>query len=177
MSSPRLFRFPKPQWLNSPNTRTAGVYFAGALVRPSLPTEILSSISLWHLPLFLPPPSHPPNPHLIKRHPRHPTDQTFSQFSLGFFFFIDAACWSHSGRNNGEVHVTFVDWIPGICSALGMLVINSIEKARLSDDSYSYSGSGNAWKARVLLFLGFALLAGGVAGSVVGASFFLMLEQ
>ena len=28
----RLFRFPKPQWLNSANTRTAGVYFAGALV-------------------------------------------------------------------------------------------------------------------------------------------------
>lgn len=28
----RLFRFPKPAWLNSANTRTAGVYFAGALV-------------------------------------------------------------------------------------------------------------------------------------------------
>lgn len=34
MSSNRLFRFPKPEWLNSPNTRTAGVYAAGALVRP-----------------------------------------------------------------------------------------------------------------------------------------------
>ena len=32
MSTHRLFRFPKPQWLNSPNTRTAGVYLAGALV-------------------------------------------------------------------------------------------------------------------------------------------------
>ena len=61
----------------------------------------------------------------------------------------------------------FVDWIPGICSALGMLVINSIEKSRLSADSYSYSGTGVAWKARLVLFLGFALLAGGVAGSVV----------
>lgn len=34
MTSNRLFRFPKPEWLNSPNTRTAGVYAAGALVRP-----------------------------------------------------------------------------------------------------------------------------------------------
>ncbi|KAK2763547.1 hypothetical protein FQN52_004667 [Onygenales sp. PD_12] len=87
-------------------------------------------------------------------------------FSLGFFFFIDAAAYSHSSRNGGDVHVKFVDWIPGICSALGMLVINSIEKSRLSADSFSYSGSGVAWKARFVLFLGFALLAGGLAGSV-----------
>ena len=30
--SHRLFRFPKPAWMNSANTRTAGVYIAGALV-------------------------------------------------------------------------------------------------------------------------------------------------
>ena len=65
------------------------------------------------------------------------------------------------------MHINFVDWIPGICSALGMLVINSIEKTRLSADSYSYSGTGVAWKARLVLFLGFALMAGGLAGSVV----------
>lgn len=32
MESNRLFRFPKPAWMNSANTRTAGVYIAGALV-------------------------------------------------------------------------------------------------------------------------------------------------
>ena len=48
-----------------------------------------------------------------------------------------------------------------------MLVINSIDKARLSADSFSYSGNGVAWKARLVLFLGFALMAGGLAGSVV----------
>ncbi|KLJ07792.1 hypothetical protein EMPG_16735 [Blastomyces silverae] len=85
-------------------------------------------------------------------------------FSLGFFFLVDAAAYSRS--YGGLVHVKFVDWIPGICSALGMLVINSIEKSRLSADSYSYSGNGVAWKARFVLFLGFALLAGGLAGSV-----------
>ncbi|KAI9802032.1 MAG: hypothetical protein M1825_003088 [Sarcosagium campestre] len=118
MSSDRLWRFPKPEWVNSATTRTAGVYVAGAL------------------------------------------------FSLGFFFFIDAATFSHSAKNGGEVHIKFVDWIPGICSALGMLVINSIEKTRLSADSFSYSGSGVALKARLVLFLGFALMAGGLAGSV-----------
>lgn len=69
--------------------------------------------------------------------------------------------------NGSDIHVKFVDWIPGICSALGMLVINSIDKARLSADSFSYSGNGVAWKARLVLFLGFALMAGGLAGSVV----------
>lgn len=48
-----------------------------------------------------------------------------------------------------------------------MLVINSIDKGRLSGDSFSYSGNGVAWKARLVLFLGFALMAGGLAGSVV----------
>ncbi|MDI1491766.1 MAG: Vacuolar protein sorting-associated protein 68 [Ramalina farinacea] len=118
MSSNRLFRFPKPEWINSPNLRTAGVYTAGAL------------------------------------------------FSLGFFFFIDVSTYSRSWKNASDVHIKFVDWIPGICSALGMLVINSIEKTRLSADSYSYSGTGVAWKARLVLFLGFALMAGGLAGSV-----------
>jgi hypothetical protein len=31
-TSTRLFRFPTPAWLNSANTRTAGVYLAGGLV-------------------------------------------------------------------------------------------------------------------------------------------------
>ncbi|KAF2640611.1 UPF0220-domain-containing protein [Massarina eburnea CBS 473.64] len=88
-------------------------------------------------------------------------------FSLGFYMLIDIASWSRSALNGSDAHVTFVDWIPGICSALGMLVINSIDKSRLSADSFSYSGNGVAWKARLVLFLGFALLAGGLAGSVV----------
>ncbi|KAI4610112.1 uncharacterized protein J4E87_010868 [Alternaria ethzedia] len=119
--SNRLFRFPKPAWMNSANTRTAGVYIAGAL------------------------------------------------FAMGFYTLIDISVWSKSAMNGSEptVHITFVDWIPGICSALGMLVINSIDKSRLSADSFSYSGNGVAWKARLVLFLGFALLAGGLAGSVV----------
>ena len=139
MTSSRLFRFPKPEWINSPNTRTAGVYLAGCLVSLSPYTKSTSSLPLTML----------------------------FQFSLGFFFFIDASTYSHSSKNGSNVHIKFVDWIPGICSALGMLVINSIEKTRLSADSYSYSGTGVAWKARLVLFLGFALMAGGLAGSVV----------
>lgn len=48
-----------------------------------------------------------------------------------------------------------------------MLVINSIEKSRLSgSDDYAYSSSGVAWKARLVLFTGFALMAGGLSGSI-----------
>lgn len=88
---------------------------------------------------------------------------------MGFYTLIDISVWSKSVMNPSDppVHITFVDWIPGICSALGMLVINSIDKSRLSADSFSYSGNGVAWKAKLVLFLGFALLAGGLAGSVV----------
>lgn len=79
---------------------------------------------------------------------------------------LDSAVWSKSPRNGSNVHVRFVDWLPLIFSSLGMLIINSVEKQRLSADSFSYSGSGVAWKARVVLFLGFAALAGGMAGGV-----------
>ncbi len=46
-----------------------------------------------------------------------------------------------------------------------MIIINSIDKSRLSGDNFSYSGDGVAWKARVVLFMGFAAMAGGLAGS------------
>ena len=46
-----------------------------------------------------------------------------------------------------------------------MLVINSIERSRLVADAYSYSGGGVAWKAKLVLFMGFALMAGGLAVS------------
>lgn len=88
------------------------------------------------------------------------------QFSLAFYVMLDSAVWSKSARNGSNVHVKFVDWLPLVFSSLGMLIINSVEKTRLSGDSWSYSGSGVAWKARVVLFLGFAALAGGMAGGV-----------
>lgn len=45
--------------------------------------------------------------------------------------------------------------------------INLIDKSRLHGDAYEYSGSSLVWKARLFLFLGFALIAGGFAGSFV----------
>jgi hypothetical protein len=88
------------------------------------------------------------------------------QFSIAFYTLLDASVWSHSPLNGSDIHIKFIDWLPLIFSTLGMLIINSIEKTRLSADSFSYSGSGVAWKARVVLFLGFAFLAGGMAGGV-----------
>lgn len=91
-------------------------------------------------------------------------------YSIGFWFFMDAVIFSKT-VNALTVHVTFVDWIPAICLLLGMLVVNSVEKLRLLNDTLalsSFGGAGHAvWQARVVLFLGFALLAGGVAGSFV----------
>jgi len=118
MSEQRLWKFQRPEWLNSATARSAGVYAAGGL------------------------------------------------FSLSFYLLLDAAVFSKSALNGSSYHITFIDWLPFIFSSLGMLIINSIEKSRLSADSFSYSGSGVAWKARVVLFLGFAFLAGGLAGGI-----------
>lgn len=91
-------------------------------------------------------------------------------YALGAWLFMDAVIYSKTA-NASTVHVTFIDWIPFICSTLGMLIVNSIEKNRLLQDalaSGSFTGSSStAWQARVVLFLGFALLAGGLSGSIV----------
>jgi len=165
MSSHRLFRFPKPQWLNSATARVAGVYLAGALVslyNTALvfltPYLLLAIVYFTFLVLVCWKP--------YSEAATEASNTFIYQFSVGFFSFIDAAAFSKSARNGSDYHVNFVDWIPGICSALGMLVINSIDKNRLAADSFSYSGNGVAWKARLVLFLGFALMAGGLAGSV-----------
>ena len=64
------------------------------------------------------------------------------------------------------MHVTFADWVPGLCSLLGILVVNLIDKDRVRGDE-GFGDSSAVWRARLFLFVGFALMAGGLAGSVV----------
>ncbi|KAK6203348.1 uncharacterized protein RJT21DRAFT_26553 [Scheffersomyces amazonensis] len=100
-------------------------------------------------------------------------------YAVGFWSIIDAAIYSKT-VNASIVHVTFVDWIPFICSTLGMLIVNSIEKSNLfvdSNTSFAGGSNGNAWAARIILFLGFALLAGGLAGSFMVFILKFLLKQ
>lgn len=96
-------------------------------------------------------------------------------YALGFWAFIDSVLFSKY-NNASDLHITFVDWVPFLCSTFGMLIVNSIEKNRLlqgalSGDNGMFGGmnmdSQLAWQARSVLFLGFALLAGGISGSLV----------
>ncbi|KAF7967807.1 hypothetical protein HWV62_33003 [Athelia sp. TMB] len=93
-------------------------------------------------------------------------------FALANWTFLDAAILSaHAHPPYDEpqvpspVHVTFVDWIPGICSLLGMLVVSLIDKDRIRGEE-GFGDSRAVWRARVFLFIGFALMAGGLAGSI-----------
>ncbi|KAF8932581.1 hypothetical protein BGZ58_006917 [Dissophora ornata] len=91
-------------------------------------------------------------------------------FALGWWFLIDAAVYSKNWNyDNGDKHVSieFVDWVPGICSTVGMIIIECIDKASLREDSSFYGdGVSVVWRARFFLFIGFAFMAGGLAGSV-----------
>jgi hypothetical protein len=62
-----------------------------------------------------------------------------------------------------------VDWLPGISALLGMLVVSLIDKDRVrgGDSGYADGSASAVWRARLFLFIGFALMAGGLAGSVV----------
>jgi hypothetical protein len=88
--------------------------------------------------------------------------------------FWDAAILSSHAKPPADaphdtipVHVTFVDWIPGICSTLGLLIVNLINKEHLIAQGAFHQEDAIVWRARLFLFLGFALMAGGLAGSVV----------
>lgn len=88
-------------------------------------------------------------------------------FAIGFWTMMDAAVYSKT-VNASVVHITFVDWIPFICSMLGLIIVSTIEKSNLMSEGQNLflgDGQGNAWAARVILFSGFSLLAGGLAGS------------
>ncbi|MBW0477210.1 hypothetical protein O181_016925 [Austropuccinia psidii MF-1] len=97
-------------------------------------------------------------------------------FAAGWWVFFDACTLSANMKppldspfDPVPIHVRFTDWIPGLCSTAGMIIVNLIDKKRLISDGsegLSLSGEGVAWKARLLLFMGFALLAGGLAGSI-----------
>lgn len=47
-----------------------------------------------------------------------------------------------------------------------MIIVNLIDKQRLLNEGGFSSSDSVAWKARLFLFLGFALMAGGLAGSI-----------
>lgn len=59
--------------------------------------------------------------------------------------------------------------MPGILSVLGFAIVNLIDKDRIKGEE-AYADSRAVWRARLFLFIGFALMAGGLAGSVVSGS-------
>jgi len=95
-------------------------------------------------------------------------------FAIANWVFIDAAIVSAHARPPPHapyepmLHISFADWVPGICSILGLLIVNLVNKAHLRGEEAAFSSSeGNVvWKARLFLFMGFAFMAGGLAGSV-----------
>jgi len=86
-------------------------------------------------------------------------------FALGWWNFIDGITLA-SNNQTSRVHLGIEDWLPGILATFGMIVINLLDKTRLQGDSFAFTGTGIAWKARLFLFVGFALLSAGLAGSV-----------
>lgn len=58
---------------------------------------------------------------------------------------------------------------------VGMVIVNLIDKGRLAG-GYD-EGSTTAWRARLVLFFGFSLLAGGLAGSIVRPPVFFSLPS
>lgn len=91
-------------------------------------------------------------------------------YALAFYLMLDSSLFSKY-RNDTQLHIGFVDWIPLLLGSLGMAVINLVETNRLSGGGAAfgsdYGGINDAWSAKIVLFMGFAFLSGGLAGSIV----------
>lgn len=108
-------------------------------------------------------------------------------FSLAWWVFFDALLLSsirakeppQTGDGSDPpwiappVKMTFADWVPGLLATFGMIVVNLIDKNVLAEaggfgsvTSGNWGGDSIQWRARLFLFVGFSLLAGGLAGSV-----------
>lgn len=90
-------------------------------------------------------------------------------YSLGLWQMIDASIFSKT-INASTVHISLLDWVPFICSTFGMIVVNSLDKVQLINGNGGGFDSGlNSiqWQARVVLFVGFSLLALGFSGSIL----------
>ncbi|TYJ51451.1 hypothetical protein B9479_007974 [Cryptococcus floricola] len=97
-------------------------------------------------------------------------------FALAYFLLFDAATLSSHAKPPPDspydvvpVHMAFVDWIPAIISTFGFIITSILDKSHLtsafSSDPWASEGSA-AWRARVVLFIGVAMMAGGLAGSL-----------
>lgn len=100
-------------------------------------------------------------------------------FAAGWWIFLDAAVRSHQLHRPPPPDVPFHppgvaikadDWIAGLSTTLGLVIVNLVNKQYLFEDGALQSGSWNEdpvlWRTRMWLFLGFAFLAGGMAGSM-----------
>ncbi|KAI9493246.1 hypothetical protein BDB00DRAFT_824104 [Zychaea mexicana] len=83
-------------------------------------------------------------------------------FALGWWMFIDGLSFS-STLPDRKAYAGFEDWAPGIITTFGMIIVCLIDKEALRGSTFD---DGIPWRARFFLFVGFALMAGGFAGSV-----------
>ncbi|CAG8509002.1 4963_t:CDS:2 [Acaulospora morrowiae] len=88
-------------------------------------------------------------------------------FAIGWWAFVDAIVYTTINKTTPFDNITVLDWISGIITTIGMLIVGSIDKTIFSDEIYTYSVSKKTfWKVRLMLFLGSTLLAGGLLCSL-----------
>merc|ERR1711991_85982 len=82
-------------------------------------------------------------------------------FALAWWLVVDAAVLA--GKLDDEP-VYFQYFVPGMIGTLGMFMMQMVTPGSLNADSFNYSGTNVAGKARMWLLISFLLLFGGLIG-------------
>ncbi|KAJ9459559.1 Transmembrane protein 50-like protein [Diplonema papillatum] len=81
-------------------------------------------------------------------------------FSVGWWWFIDGLIIA----NQGDHHFTFVTWIPGLLSTLGLIGVNMLNPADLREDGLG--GDDEVTRAKVFFFISWLFIFGGLVAAV-----------
>lgn len=78
--------------------------------------------------------------------------------------FIDGCVYSLH-KTNGQTVVE--DWLPGIFSTLGLIMLNLISKDKLNGNDFSYASDSNTTlKGRLIFFLGLSTQISSLGGAI-----------
>ncbi|KAJ9055667.1 Vacuolar protein sorting-associated protein 68 [Entomophthora muscae] len=86
-------------------------------------------------------------------------------FAISWWVFIDAIVSSHLSSDT-QSRPYIEDYIVGSISTIGMSIVNSLDPSLIKGESFTYSGSSLAWKARLILFFGITANAGACIGAI-----------
>lgn len=92
-----------------------------------------------------------------------PSGGLLLQFAIAWWVMIDATAYANYTKDS---KITGVQYIPGIVSSLGLVLMNLVTQSQLNQTESALFSGGGASRARVWFLVSMIICFGGLIGSV-----------